>query len=198
MCTLHVKFKPSQGRCQYYVHFKDEKSRNIFKFTNDKWPGGALNWGLAPRPCLSQHGLVLKDRMSCLVVLRQGLEVLTVHPNGVMTFQPRVTQSLPPWLFLMLGSISARRPPSSEGCQLLSPPCCGHDLRVLTALITRMGEVILPFASTLATSLFIAPVSKALEVGFSGSQFKNCSWGRFLTYRVSFVERENPSTGGTW
>lgn len=76
MCTLHVKFKPSQGRCQYYVHFKDEKSRNIFKFTNDKWPGGALNWGLAPRPCLSQHGLVLKDRMSCLlVVLRQGLEV---------------------------------------------------------------------------------------------------------------------------
>ena len=35
-----------------------------------------------------------------------------------------------------------------------------------------MEEVILPFASTLATSLFIAPVSKALGVAFSGSQFE--------------------------
>lgn len=106
VCNLHVKFKPSQRTCKY-VHFKDGKSRNIFKFTNDKCPGGALNQGLAPRPCLSQHGLVLKDRVSCLLmVLRQGMEVLTVHQNGGMIFQHHVTQSLPPWLFLMFGSIS--------------------------------------------------------------------------------------------
>ena len=60
--------------------------------------------------------------MSCLLMaLRQGLEVLTVHQNGGMIFQHHVTQSLPPWLFLMFGSIFHDSPPLLKVANPLHP-----------------------------------------------------------------------------